>query len=1462
MSSNTTREAIAAESKGSPGTARGAANVHLSASEKRSEVARGSKARPQRSVVLILGMHRSGTSAITRLLNICGLALPDRLIEAQEDNALGFWEPEEIVKAHDAYLDGLGLQYDSLKVLPRGFEADEGTRALIAKIQRVVQSVPGRKPVVLKDPRIARLLPVWRKAMEEIGVSLKVVIIVRNPLEVARSLDRRSQFSYEKSFLLWMIYNRELELNSRGLSRVFVTYESLLEDWKAQVQRIAAALRLSSLRVDAAAAKEVKTFLRPDMRHQQATDEDLVEEPRAFSWVQSLYWSFREAANGGTEVDDSVDKIYADAGPAIDVLGQVIDDKDSDVYQLATKLNSKIKAAEDSAGAKALAEVTKMREEVLRVQYELHEKELQRELAVLRDEYEAHLQAARQEKDEVTRSYESQIESEQAERASAAQEYERVLEELREEKATAARNYEQALEEVRAEKAQVDEALRKVIVAEQQERARADEEVRRSAALRVCLDQQEQTCRDLEARVAKLGIDLDAERDLAKQHAAERDRAVAEAKQHAAERDRAVAEAKQHAAERDRAVAEAKQHAAERGGAVVEVKQHAAERDRAVAEAKQHAAERDRAVAEAKQHAAERDREVAERLEWERRAEWLADTIRSGRGFGWKLRKSLMGWGPVGRFLVLASGLYSPALLARPDKMLRLFRQSEAIRKSALFDALAYLEGNWDVRAAGEDPVLHYIATGAAEGRNPGTGFDTRFYRDTYADVRASGLNPLYHYLEFGREEGRLALPPQAELEYDPLQAVLEPYAVRPDDVVAPEIHAGEAFLDRFGLLGEEPDFAGAVSALNSDIRKLNIVDADATEQPDVSIIVPVYGQLPYTLNCLDSLRGQASRYTAEIIVYDDCSPDMLTREFVSQVEGVRFIRASENGGFIQACNSAAEHARGRFLIMLNNDTRVVPGWLDSLIGSFDTFPNAGLVGSKLFYPDGSLQEAGGIVWRDGSAWNYGRNDDPNKPEYCHARQADYCSGASIAIPADLWRNLGGFDGNTYERAYYEDTDLAFRVREAGFETWFQALSRVVHYEGKTSGTDEAAGEKAYQASNRERFLKRWLNTLGDHRENGEKPWREAVRANGRMALLLDATTPTPDKDSGSLDVINLITMLRELGYGVCFAPEDNMLFYGEYTRRLQEAGVQCLYHPYCLPLEPFLEQNGQEFDVIVVHRLEPTRRWLEKLRRYCPHAKIVYNTVDLHHIRDRREAELKNDKALLERAQEIEKVELELIERCDATIVVSSVEQEALKRINPRWNVTHLPLIREVPGSDKGFADRGGIVFVGGFAHQPNSDAVHYFAEEIWPEIRRRMPDCTFRIIGSRMSEDIRQLKEIDGIEPIGFVEDLKPVLNSARLMVAPLRFGAGAKGKVISSLSHGLPCVATSIAAEGMFAGSDEGLFVADDPHRFAELVEELYHDEDRWAAASSAAVAFAQRKNSLQEGLRILREDLGVA
>lgn len=617
-------------------------------------------------------------------------------------------------------------------------------------------------------------------------------------------------------------------------------------------------------------------------------------------------------------------------------------------------------------------------------------------------------------------------------------------------------------------------------------------------------------------------------------------------------------------------------------------------------------------------------------------------------------------------------------------------------------------------------------------------------------------------------------------------------------------------------------------------------INLPAYQTPKVSVLIPVYGKLEYTMACLKSISDNPPKTSFEVIVLDDRSPDDSVQT-LKKIKNLCVIENPENLGFLRSCNNGVLHAKGDYLLFLNNDTQVMPGWLDELLATFVLFPCCGLAGSKLIYPDGLLQEAGGIVWQDGSAWNYGNRQDPALPQFNYAREVDYVSGAAIMVPASLFQELGGFD-ERYVPAYYEDTDLALRIRALRKSVIYQPLSVVVHFEGISSGTDTSSGIKAYQEVNREKFFQRWESTLSTHRPNGVDPHLERDRGIKGRVLFIDACTPTPDQDSGSIDIYNLMKLFVEMGWAVSFIPEDNYAYMEKYTLSLQRMGVQALYHPHIKSVDEHISTFGRSYDLIMAFRPMVTHKHIYNLRQKCPQAKIIYNTVDLHFLRLEREAQLKNDHAIEQEAKKYKAIELELMNLADLTTVVSSTEHEMLQKMGLQ-RVVHLPFSRAVRPSNVPFESRSGLVFVGGFQHNPNVDAVIYFVTAIMPLIREILPGVALNIVGSNTPKEVQDLA-CDDIVVHGFVEDLESLMDTMRVNVAPLRYGAGTKGKVIHALANGLPTVATSIAVEGMGLKNMEHIGIADNASNLAKTVCKIYSDKVLWDRLSQNGICFADQ------------------
>ncbi len=655
---------------------------------------------------------------------------------------------------------------------------------------------------------------------------------------------------------------------------------------------------------------------------------------------------------------------------------------------------------------------------------------------------------------------------------------------------------------------------------------------------------------------------------------------------------------------------------------------------------------------------------------------------------------------------------------------------------------------------------------------------------------------------------------------------------------------------------------AGDQRVLSQVTARASSIDQAFPEvaSPEVSVIIPVFNQWELTRACLTSIAASAPLERLELILVDDASTDETPRE-LARVANLHVVRNTLNTGFTRAVNRGAAVARGRYLLFLNNDTRVLPGWLEALVEAVSQ-PDIAAAGSKLLFPSGLLQEAGGIIWSDASGWNVGRGRNPRRPEYNYRRDVDYCSAASLIVRREAFTQAGGFD-ERYAPAYYEDADLCFTLRAAGQRVVYEPSSVVVHVEGATHGTElrrpaTGAHGKASQHRNRGVFAAKWADELI---RRLPPPARVTVRAElsgGRpdprpRVLVCDVKVPTPDRDAGSERMSWILRLLVPMSAHLTLVPLDRDER-EPYATALRREGVEVSVGG-LRSFGGFARRRPGFYDLVVLSRPDVAFAYLGTVRRNFPGAEVVFDTVDLYFVREeRRRAVFRVPGRRSTRAQQLE---LGLVRRCDLIATVTETEKETLQRLVPGSRIVVLPTVHERRRDQPpGFEGRSGLLFIGNFRHEPNADAVAFLLDEILPLVRARI-DVSLVVIGGSVPAGLTRRHDA-GVRFAGHVADVVPLFDAARVFVSPLRFGAGMKGKNGQAMALGLPLVTTSIGAEGMDLVDGVHALVRDDAAAFADAVVRLHEDPSLWATVAANARRAADERWS-PEAMRARLDEL---
>ncbi|QDZ38661.1 glycosyltransferase [Euhalothece natronophila Z-M001] len=617
-----------------------------------------------------------------------------------------------------------------------------------------------------------------------------------------------------------------------------------------------------------------------------------------------------------------------------------------------------------------------------------------------------------------------------------------------------------------------------------------------------------------------------------------------------------------------------------------------------------------------------------------------------------------------------------------------------------------------------------------------------------------------------------------------------------------------------------------------------------STEKPLVSIILVLHNRAELTFQCLRSLMTVTlnAEHPCEIILVDNASQDQ-TNLLLERLCGVTKILNRENCHFLAAINQASKVAKGSYLLLLNNDAQILPGTLSAALDTYSSANDIGAVGGKIIFLDGQLQEAGSIIWNDGSCLGYGRGGNPFDYPYMFRRDVDYCSGAFLLTERNLFLEMGGFDED-YKPAYYEETDYCLRLWEQGKRVVYEPNAAIVHFEFASAQSNDSAInlQKAHQSI----FTQKHSQQLANYHLPPAPENIVLARSHSRNSnhiLYIDDRVPHAFLGSGFPRSRDILQALVDLNYCVTFYP------LGFPEESWQEAYedipkvVELVLHQGIEGLEEFLNQRAHCYDLIFIsrpHNMEILNPILNRNSQWFEKTRIIYDAEAIYALREVKKRQLLGKTVSQNEKKLLVQTEMQLAENADTVITVSEKEQEHFTNagVNSVYTLGHTV---DLKPTAKKFEERTGIVFVGAIhnINSPNADSVVWFAKEVFPLLQEKIGnDLTFKVVGFNKCQKIWDLQS-DSLQVLGKVESLEEIYNCARVFVAPTRFAAGIPFKVHHAAAYGLPIVTTSMIASQIGWEDQQEVLVGDDPKTFAEKCTQVYFNQKLWESLRNAAL-----------------------
>jgi O-antigen biosynthesis protein len=747
---------------------------------------------------------------------------------------------------------------------------------------------------------------------------------------------------------------------------------------------------------------------------------------------------------------------------------------------------------------------------------------------------------------------------------------------------------------------------------------------------------------------------------------------------------------------------------------------------------------------------------------------------------------------------------------------------TDVVRASPFFDGAWYLATYSDVAAAGADAAEHYaLFGGRSEDRDPGPWFSTRTYLQDNPDVAQRELNALAHYETHGRRENRAF--PMRSLTPPPVPEAPTPVVV----------DTKRAFREQ------------SQQELTAFLDSGRHLVLPTVETPRVSVVIVLHNQAELTFKCLESLV-EALDAPCEIVLVDNASSDR-TVDLLTRVEGVRLLPQSENLHFLRAANIGAAQARGEHLLFLNNDAQLKPGSVSAALALLDERARVGAVGGKVVLLDGRLQEAGSIIWSDGSCLGHGRGRDPGEAEFQFRREVDYCSGAFLMVRRSLFESLNGLDP-AYVPAYYEETDLCMRIRRAGHSVVYDPRVEILHYEFGSADTQQTA--TSLMEAHRDVFVARHAQVLAaEHWPQGTRSLEARQRSGGQARILvIDDRIPVPSLGSGFPRARQLVHSLHEGGAFVSHYPVACPVVDFDESYAVLPREVEIVAGLGITGLAQFLRERAGFYHAVIVSRPHNMDRFLLACREapaFLATTRLVYDAEAIFATREALRDEILGMASSPE-DREVELTrELRMAEAAHCVLTVSDAEARRFRSAGCQ-DVRVLGHGIAAQPTPRAHAERRNLLFVGRLAEDgsPNADSVRWFVCEVMPRLDQRIGDgYSLDIVGSH-SEGLVSALGSQRVTFHGRIEDIRDFYDRARVFVAPTRFSAGIPIKVQEAAAHGLPVVASELVAGQLGWGAGGELLSAPSADAFAEACARLYLDETLWNQTRQAALAAVAR------------------